>query len=347
MVSQIRKCRIYRRKIMSQIALAPLLIILLIFGQTLRVSAQAGGGHTLFGDFKVEEERGGEIKTQTFQISLYAITGRQISRQTIGNNSRYRFFDVTNGEYYILVELEGQEVARIQFMVAENQRTDIQRDIQLEWRRAPGVSSNPRAGTVSAEEYYKRGAATSSLFDKAQEAARKKDYNQAASLFEQVVAADRGDFVAWTQLATLYWKNDKTEAAEKTYLQALEIKPDFILAFVNLGKLRIAVKNFQGAIDLLTKAVEAHPKSADVNLYLGEAYLQIKKGSKAVGYFNEAIRLDPIGKSEAHLRLATLYNAAGLKERAAAEYEQYLSKNPDTPMKKEIQKYISENKKRM
>jgi Tfp pilus assembly protein PilF len=77
---------------------------------------------------------------------------------------------------------------------------------------------------------------------------------------------------------------------------------------------------------------------------LGEAYLQIKKGSKAVPELEEALRLDPAGQAEAHLRLATLYNAAGYKNLAAGQYEQFLAKRPDYPEKKKLQEYIRQNK---
>jgi len=78
---------------------------------------------------------------------------------------------------------------------------------------------------------------------------------------------------------------------------------------------------------------------------LGEAYLQIKKGSKAVGYINEAIRLDPVGKADGHLRLATLYNAVGMKDKAALEYEEFLKKKPNYPDSKKLRDYIAANKK--
>jgi tetratricopeptide (TPR) repeat protein len=74
-------------------------------------------------------------------------------------------------------------------------------------------------------------------------------------------------------------------------------------------------------------------------------YEQVKKGSKAVVCLNEALKLDPIGMADAHMRLAALYNAAGYKDRAAAEYEQFLSKRPDYPEKEKLLKYIRENKK--
>ncbi|HET7288238.1 MAG TPA: hypothetical protein VFI71_12240, partial [Pyrinomonadaceae bacterium] len=62
---------------------------------------------------------------------------------------------------------------------------------------------------------------------------------------------------------------------------------------------------------------------------------------KAVPYLNEAARL---GKPEAHLRLATLYNAVGMKSKAALEYEEFLKKRPDYKDRKTLEQYISDNK---
>jgi TolA-binding protein len=88
--------------------------------------------------------------------------------------------------------------------------------------------------------------------------------------------------------------------------------------------------------------VKLSATSPDANFLLGEAYLQIKKGSKAVPYLTEAAKL---GKADAHLRLATLYNAVGLKDKAALEYEEFLKKRPDYKDRKALEQYISENKK--
>ena len=87
--------------------------------------------------------------------------------------------------------------------------------------------------------------------------------------------------------------------AEKAYTSAIAVRPKFFLALMNLGRLRMMQKNFEGAIEPLTAAVTVQPTSADANYRLGEAYLQIKKGSKAVGYLYEALKLDPVGKADA------------------------------------------------
>ncbi|MCM3870416.1 MAG: hypothetical protein ND895_06985, partial [Pyrinomonadaceae bacterium] len=58
----------------------------------------------------------------------------------------------------------------------------------------------------------------------------------------------------------------------------------------------------------------------------------------------EAIKLDPTGMTEAHLRLASLYHAAGLKDKAAIEFEEFLKKKPDYPERKKLEQYIAQNK---
>jgi len=144
-------------------------------------------------------------------------------------------------------------------------------------------------------------------------------------------------------LGNQYFNRGDDGEAEKSFLRAAQEKPTFALAFLNLGKLRMSRKNYEGAVEALGEAVRLQPTSAEANYFLGESYLQIKKGSKAVPYLNEAARL---GMPEAHLRLAALYNAAGLKDRAAAEYEQFLAARPDYPERKKLEQYIKENKKK-
>ena len=230
--------------------------------------------------------------------------------------------------------------------LGELRKTDVRQDIQLEWRETFAGGGGRTEHSVSADSIYKREGANATRFEKAQEATRKNDYDQAISFLLQIVGSDPKDFIAWTELGTLHSKKDNAGEAEKDYLRALSERPSFFLAPINLGKLRLGQKNFEGSIEVLSKAVEKDPHSSDANFFLGEAYLQAKKGSRAVIYLNEAVRLDPVGKAEAHLRLGLLYNAAGARDRAALEYEKFLVKKPDYPKRAELEKYISENKKR-
>jgi cytochrome c-type biogenesis protein CcmH/NrfG len=318
--------------------------LLLSFGLFGEARPQAGGNRSIFGDLRVDESKVSGVKTISFEVILYSQGGMRLDHQWVGANGRYRFFVVT-GIYYLAVEAEGIEVARLRVDMLSPLVTTMQRDIELEWRPKPGSEKKARPGVVSAADLYKRGAATEKLFSKAEEAIDKKDYHQAVLYLRQILELDPGDYQSWTELGTVYLIEQKSADAENAYLKAIQIQPAYLLALIDLGKLRLGLKKFDGAIDILTRAVKVRPDSADANYLLGESYLQIKKGSLAVGYLNEALKLDPIGMADAHLRLAALYHGAGMKDKAAQEYEQFLKKKPDYSDRKKLAQYIAENKK--
>jgi len=299
------------------------------------------GPHTLYGDVKVETEPGSEsAKPLSLEIQLYIINGTLIDRTTVSAGGRYRFMDLANGEYDVVVMQENNEVARIRVRVQAVYKNDFRQDIILEAKTKAAAPA--KAATVSAADVYERTSANKSLFGKAQKAAEEKKYDEALDLFTKLVAADEKDFQAWTELGTVQLMKNNVEEAEKDYRRAIQERSSFMLALLNLGRVLSLQKKYEAAIEPLTEAVKASPTSAEANFMLGEAYLQIKKGSKAVPYLTDAAKL---GKAEAHLRLATLYNAAGMKDKAALEYEEFLKQRPDYKDRKTLEQYITDNKK--
>jgi len=304
----------------------------------------AQAGHILYGDLKVDENKVSGLKPISFDIILFTETGVMIGRESVSANGRYRFNNLPDGHYDVLVEVESREVARVRVDLTSPLLHDYQQDISLEWKPATETRSKP--GVVSAADSYARNGANEALFDQAREAADKKQYVRAAELLQRVVRSDPKDFQAWAELANVHFLQKNFPLAENEYLHAIDVHRSFFLALFNLGRLEIAQQHYDVAIEALTKAVQTKPESPDANYFLGEAYLQIKKGSQAVGYLNEALRLDPLGMAEVHLRLALLYNGAGMKDKAAAEYERFLKKRPDYKDRRKLEQYIAQNKKR-
>ncbi len=317
-----------------------LLIILTLLVASPSARGQGGGGYTLYGDLKVDNSKVVEKVPMSISVILYSLGGNVLGRQTVPSGGRYRFTNLRQGEYQIGVEVENNEIARVLVTLAGTTGTDYKQDLEFEWNPGGAVKSKTR--TISTEDVYKRSKVNEGLFGKAQSAVDKKKYNEAVPLLKQLLENDPQDFQSWTELGTVYLLMEKPEDAEQSYLRAIEVRPRFGLALLNLGRVRLSQKKAEGAIEPLTTAVEIQPTSADANYYLGEAYLQTKKGSKAVTYLTEAGRL---GRADAHLRLATLYNAAGMKDKAALEYEEFLKKKPDYADRKKLEQYISSNKK--
>jgi tetratricopeptide (TPR) repeat protein len=325
------------KRIFSASCLSIFLILLL----TGSVAAQAGG-HTLFGDVKIDESQSSGLKPLSLQVLLYSEGGDLLNRQTIPTNGRYRFLDLRDGRYEVVVEVENVEIARVRVTVRAPFKTDFRQDLEFQWHEK---SETSRAEVVSAADSYNHSARNANLFRRAREASEKKRYDRAISLLRQIVESDPADFPAWQELGTTYFILKNLDEAQRAFSEALKRHPDYPVALISLGRVRIVRKDFDGAIKVLAQAVQVQPTSPQANYFLGEAYLQARLGSKAVPYLNEAIKLDPAGMAEAHLRLAALYNARGLKDKAAAEYEAFLKQIPDYRDRKRLKEYIAANKK--
>jgi tetratricopeptide (TPR) repeat protein len=328
-----------QKKLVSFVAL----ILVLVAIPVCAPSAMAQGGLTIFGDVRITSD-GNTVVPREVLLILRRIPEGEVGRQYVSSRGRYRFTNLKEGEYEIVAEAEGKEIGRltqirIGGMTLSNSPYGYQNDVEIRWR--PG-SVQPVTGVISAADVYKRSASNEGLFIKAEESVGKKKYDQATTLLKQIVENDKADFQAWNALGTVYMAEEKFEEAENAYLKAIEAKPDSARALLNLGRARSKQKKFEEAIEPLTKAVELQPESGDANMLAGEAYLQIKKGSKAIPYLNEAAKH---GRPDAHLRLGWLYNAAGMKDKAALEYEQYLQKNPEYPERNKLKEYIQANKK--
>lgn len=294
------------------------------------------GTPVIWGYVELKGLKPGEPKPTIYVTLLF--NGAQLGRSLANDKGAYYFTQRARDGATLLVTVGGIDAGSMNLTAAGGDRYDM----TVNWDSS--LASDSKPGVVSVlDAYPSRSPENAALMTKASAASKAKNIDEALKIYTQVVERDSKDFVAWTELGTLYFGKSDHAKAENAYNKALEQKPDFMLALLNLGKLQIAQKKFAEAVAVLEKATAADKNSADAFHYLGEAYLQNKQGSKAVGVLNEAIRLAPSEKAEIHLRLATLYNAAGMKDRAANEYKLFLEKKPDHPEKAKLENYIKEN----
>ena len=264
--------------------------------------------------------------------------GSTVQRTTTNDAGIYLIQGVPRDNVGILVEVNGNEVARqpITNSTIGNQRVDL----TIPW---PIIKTDAKPTVISASHLFNRTEKNEDLFQKAMATGKGGETGKSITLFNELLANEPKDFVAWTELGTVYFRSNSLDNAEACYFKAIELKADYFAALINLGKLYLSRKRLDDAILVLSNAVASDPASAEARHYLGETYLQAKKGSLAVPQLNEAIRLAPKEKADLHLRLASLYDAAGMKGKAATEYKMFLEKRPDYAEKKQLEKYIADN----
>jgi tetratricopeptide (TPR) repeat protein len=323
-----------------------------------RAAAQAGRApvsvtgeeHAIYGeikidDSKVEKDKGGVHVPDSFDLILATEGGTVVERRSVMNGAGYRFDNLPRGNYELVVESGGLPVSRVRVQLDSSRRIEHRQDIRLAWDVARRPKSDPKKEVVSAADYYERPAATRDDFERAAAAIKKKKFSDAAGLLRRVVEADPKDHLAWAHLGSVHTSLGQLPEAEQAYERALALRPDLLAAAANLGRLYVLGKNYGRAVELLRPVAARRPDSADVHHLLGEAYMQTEKPDDAVKHFREALRLDPAGKANMHLRLAAIHDAAGSKDKAAAELEQFLAKRPDHPDRARFAQYVKDHRK--
>lgn len=295
------------------------------------------GAQVIYGKITLRGITAGERKP-IVSVSLL-VGGVQVDRAQTNDRGFYYFLRAPGDGMSLVVDVGGSEVGRL--VLSAGTGSSFRQDLEVNWSPQP----NTPPGVVTAKDLYARSVDANRQFDLAIAASKAKDHTEAIDLFKKIVQADPKDFVAWTELGTLYFNDNKLADAEAAYQKAAAEKADFLPAWMNLGKLYLSQKKYDLAAGAFYSAVKADQTSADAFQYLGETFLQLKQGSKAVVALNQAIRLKPDEKAEIHLRLATLYIAAGAKDRAANEYRLFLEKRPAYPEKDKLEQFIKENTK--
>lgn len=96
-----------------------------------------------------------------------------------------------------------------------------------------------------------------------------------------------------TNMGIAYYNKQDYTNAEKYYLEALELQPNFVLALHNLGKTYIAMNKLSQAVATLEKAAQNAPKSAIIFLELGNAYHMSGDTQVALRAYQKVISLSP------------------------------------------------------
>jgi len=299
-------------------------------------NAARGGKMNVSGQVTLQGfDKSKQLPVVTIRILFSGVTTDQTTAKDTGF---YVVRNVPRENVVLVVEIDGAEVARQPIIASPmgNPRVDITVPMT-------SLRSTSTPAVVDANAAFPRTRKSEELYQQALSAVKAKDAKKAVSLFNQVLEAEPKDFVAWTELGTLYFRENSLDNAEACYFKAIELKRDYALALLNLGKLYMSKKQYDNAVLTLSNAAKSSPDSPDVHHYLGESYLQVKKGSLAVGSLNEAIRLAPDEKADLHLRLASLYDSAGMKAKAAAEYKAFLAKRPSYAEKQALVKYIRDH----
>lgn len=158
---------------------------------------------------------------------------------------------------------------------------------------------------------------------------------EAWDAYRQAVAASPDNVWARHSLAGLYAQEDRREEAIKLIQAGIQLSPDYLASFEVLGDLYRMQGEADQAFGQYAKAIEFPPDTGDYHLALGDLYWAKGLAKRAMAEYQMAVALGPhawkvyLGQREAYLRLAEVYQAEGRLEEAVAVYQEAISSEPD------------------
>lgn len=111
-------------------------------------------------------------------------------------------------------------------------------------------------------------------------------------------------------------RHDEAMAA---FAKAVAVDPRFADALYNYGLIAFKLRKFKEARASFEKALVVAPEMGDAKFYLGEVYYQLGDSSKALRVYKEALRMNPEDASS-HRRLGDIYLEKGDVSLAVGEY---------------------------
>jgi tetratricopeptide (TPR) repeat protein len=125
-------------------------------------------------------------------------------------------------------------------------------------------------------------------------------------------------------LGIAYTDRHMTNKAIDSFLNAVNIYPDYLSAFINLGSTYQQKEEYEKAILAFERALVLNPNNAKIYNITGMLYDNMDKPDMAIKMYKEAVRLDPT-YADSHYVLGQLYQNRGSFDKAVAEFTKHIT----------------------
>jgi tetratricopeptide (TPR) repeat protein len=134
---------------------------------------------------------------------------------------------------------------------------------------------------------------------------RKERLEKAFEAYEEILrfTADRPE--SQVSLGIFYSNRKLFEKAEKAYVEALHLQPQFVSAYINYSNFLVSRGRTEEAFDILQKGIKTIPNIAVLHHALGLWYVRNKEPDKAIVELEKATKL-----AENNARFAYVYAVA-------------------------------------
>lgn len=127
-------------------------------------------------------------------------------------------------------------------------------------------------------------------------------YKEAIELLKQAVNHNPGNEIAWINLGKSYIKLNNYKAAQETFMQCLDIIPDYEPCLFYLADIEYYYKNFDEARNHYKTILKNNPKSFNAYIAYAELELEKKNYAKALSLVQECLNINSQHKDALDLK---------------------------------------------
>jgi tetratricopeptide (TPR) repeat protein len=156
---------------------------------------------------------------------------------------------------------------------------------------------------------------------------RNRDWHDEITFYTRTLAVSPNAVQMLNNLGQVYYNQGDVQAAEKEWLLASKIAPDYPVLLDNVGLLYMREGRYAEAVDALERSLRQAPNDPLAHLNLGETLYQSGEVQRAEEELRAAVHLAPLNV-RARTLLGELYLAEGKYEQAAEQFERSISSLP-------------------
>ena len=131
------------------------------------------------------------------------------------------------------------------------------------------------------------------------------------------------------QLGNALYDQGRRDEAAASYQKAIEIKPDYVKALVNLGVVLNESSKSEEALVSFEEAQALAPSDITVLCNKGQALYALQRYSEAIGLYQKSMELEPDTQLPYYL-LGVAFADAGIYREAIREWEKVVALDPTT-----------------
>jgi tetratricopeptide (TPR) repeat protein len=276
---------------------------------------------------KILQEDGSPFPATKMEVVLHGAVTPYHAQTLAGPGGQFKFKKLPAGTYTLIVYIPRVGEQRKTVEVGPS-FADLKRvvEIKLLFGRENVLTKNQ---SVSAVELSVPERARKE-FAQAQECTARQDIKGAIEHLKTAVEIAPQYVEAWNNLGTIAYQTKEFEQAEAHFREALKHDPESYFPLLNLGGTLLSMGRYEESLPLNAQVVEMKPGDALAQSQLGQNYFYLGQLDAAEKHLKEAKSLDPGNFSYPQLFLLQIYAKRNQVPEAISEMEEFLRLHPDS-----------------